>query len=106
MFGSPVKNKLTEVALMVRDPARTKAKPQDIQINIHFLVFLDTNFLLLVSSMVQLKTLISLLRSCLSFAGMERDTVPLTSFLHLGHFSVVFNLIIQLIKYANTYYKL
>lgn len=56
MFGSPVKNKLTEVALMVRDPARTKAKPQDIQINILFLVFLDTNFLLLVSSMVQLKT--------------------------------------------------
>lgn len=27
MFGSPVENELTEVALMVRDPVRTKAKP-------------------------------------------------------------------------------
>lgn len=103
MFGILVENELTEVALMVRDPTRTKAKPQDMQINIHFLVFLHTYLLLLVSSMVQLKILISLLRSCLPFAGMGRDTVPLTCFLHLGHCSLVFILTIQLIKYSNTY---
>lgn len=44
---------------MVRDPARTKAKPLDIQINIHFLAFLYTYLLLLllVSSMGLLRTL-------------------------------------------------
>lgn len=103
MFGSPVENELTEVALMVRDPARTKAKPQDMQINIHFLVFLYTYLLLLVSSMVQLRNLN--LRPCLTFVGMERDTVPFPCFLHLCHFSLVFNIIIQLIKYANSYYN-
>lgn len=107
-FGSPVENKLTEVAVMVRDHARTKAKPQDMPLNIHFLVFLYTYLLLLMSSVVQLRNLISFLRSCLLFTLLWRDTVPLTCpcLLHLGHHSVVFHLIIQLIKYASTYYKL
>lgn len=91
---------------MVRDPARTKAKPQDVQLNIHLLVFLYTYSLLLVSSIVQLRKLISPLSSCLLLTILGRDIVPLTCLHSLGHHSAVFNLIIQLIKYANTSYKL
>lgn len=91
---------------MVRDPARTEAKPQHMQINIHFLVFPYIYLVLLVSSMVQLRNLISFLRSCLLLTLLGRDTEPLICILRLGHRSVVFHLIIQLIKYTSTYYKL
>jgi len=62
---------------MVKDPARSKVKPQDMQMNINLLVFPRSCLLLFVSSMVQQRNLISLLSSCLLFTLLGRNTVPL-----------------------------